>query len=96
MPFIEDYAFPFEHHQKFSINNPTIASQGLSKREYIASLVLQGLLSNPQIDLSQLAETGLGLTQNAVYLADQLLVLTSSTREPDAEPTPEATESVSH
>jgi len=52
MPVAPEYAFPFEHHQKFSLDNPTISSPGVSKREYIASRVLQGIVSNPQTPLA--------------------------------------------
>lgn len=90
MTLVQDYAFPFEHHQKFSLTNPMITCQGLSKREYIAALVLQGLLSNPQIDLSQLAGApGVGLVQNAIYMADQLIRISSPVEDENFEPLPD-------
>lgn len=76
MPVANEYAFPFEHHQKFSIHDPVISSQGLSKQEVIAAMALQGMLSNPQIDLTQMgAEYRNYLTQSAAVLATELLQL---------------------
>ncbi len=86
MPMTAEFAFPFEQHQKFSITNPMVASQGLTKREYVAALALQGMLSNPQLDLSQLAgEPGSVLAQNALYVADQLLATISLSEEAASE-----------
>ncbi|MFQ3583396.1 MAG: hypothetical protein SNJ85_00475 [Cyanobacteriota bacterium] len=74
MPLAPEYAYPFEHHQKFSLDNPTISSPGLSKREYVASLVLQGLVSNPQTNIGDLLpEQRQALVYTAVVLADDLL-----------------------
>ncbi len=74
MPVAPEYAFPFEHHQKFSLDNPTISSPGVSKREYIASKVLQGILSNPQTPVGSLSpEQRQALVYTAVLLADDLL-----------------------
>jgi hypothetical protein len=76
MPIANEYAFPFEHHQKFSIHDPVISSQGLSKQEVIAAMALQGMLSNPQVDLTQMgAEYRTYLTQSAAVLATELLQL---------------------
>ncbi|MEN9202048.1 MAG: hypothetical protein Q6K80_12285 [Thermostichus sp. DG_1_6_bins_120] len=74
MPLAPEYAYPFEHHQKFSLDNPTISSPGLSKREYVASLVLQGIVSNPQTNLGDLQpEQRQAMVYTAVLLADDLL-----------------------
>ena len=74
MPVAPEYAFPFEHHQKFSLDNPTISSPGVSKREYIASRVLQGIESNPQTPVGDLSpEQRQALVYTAVLLADDLL-----------------------
>ena len=74
MPVAPEYAFPFEHHQKFSLDNPTISSPGVSKREYIASRVLQGIVSNPQTPVGDLSlEQRQALVYTAVLLADDLL-----------------------
>ncbi|MCJ2544549.1 hypothetical protein [Thermostichus vulcanus] len=74
MPLAPEYAYPFEHHQKFSLDNPTISSPGLSKREYVASMVLQGIVSNPQTNIGDLPpEQRQVLAYTAVLLADDLL-----------------------
>lgn len=79
MPLAPEYAYPFEHHQKFSLDNPTISSPGLSKREYIASMVLQGIVSNPQTNISDLSpEQRQALAYTAVLLADDLLATLSA------------------
>ncbi|MFS8796195.1 hypothetical protein NW807_03135 [Synechococcus sp. R70.1] len=74
MPIASEYAFPFEHHQKFSLDNPTISSPGVSKREYVASRLLQGILSNSQTPVGNLSpEQRQALVYTAVMLADELL-----------------------
>ncbi len=74
MPVAPEYAFPFEHHQKFSLDNPTISSPGISKREYVASMVLQGIVGNPQTPIGDLSpEQRQALAYTAVLLADDLL-----------------------
>ncbi|MGY2800879.1 hypothetical protein [Thermostichus sp. MS-CIW-25] len=79
MPVAPEYAFPFEHHQKFSLDNPTISSPGVSKREYIASKVLQGIVSNPQTPVGDLSpEQRQALVYTAVLLADDLLAALSA------------------
>ncbi|MFS8821131.1 hypothetical protein [Synechococcus sp. W60.2] len=79
MPVVSEYAFPFEHHQKFSLDNPTISSPGVSKREYVASRVLQGMLSNPQTAIGNLSpEQRQALVYTAVLLADELLAALSA------------------
>jgi len=73
MPVSPAFAFPFQHHQKFSIHDPLVSSMGLTKLEYFSIVALQGLLSNPQIDLSQLTdEQRLNLVNTSVVMADEL------------------------
>ncbi len=76
MPIASEFVFPFEHQQKVSLHHPTIASQGLSKREYFAVVCLQGILSNPQTDLSQLVtpDQREALIQTCQVLADELIL----------------------
>ncbi len=76
MPIANEYAFPFQHHQKFSIHDPVVSSQGLSKQEIVAAMALQGMLSNPQVDLTQMGvEYRTYLVQSSAVLATELLQL---------------------
>ncbi|NJM00085.1 MAG: hypothetical protein HC924_15385 [Synechococcaceae cyanobacterium SM2_3_2] len=76
MPIANEFAFPFQHHQKFSIHDPVVSSQGLSKQEMVAAMALQGMLSNPQFDLTQMgAEYRAYLVQSSAVLATELLQL---------------------
>lgn len=74
MPVSPAFAFPFQHHQKFSIHDPMVTSMGLSKLEYFSIVALQGLLSNPQLDLSQLTEEQRqNVVNTSVAIADDLM-----------------------
>lgn len=74
MPVSPAFAFPFQHHQKFSIHDPMVSSMGLSKLEYFSIVALQGLLSNPQLDLSQLTEEQRqNVVNTSVAIADDLM-----------------------
>jgi hypothetical protein len=72
MPVVSDFAFPFEHEQKFSVNHPLISNQGLSKREYFAAAVLQAVFSNPQVNLYELSDDQRQyLVSMATFVADE-------------------------
>lgn len=57
------------------IMEPIIFHQGLTKREYFASMAMQGMLSNNEVtDLSQGKEVfAVEIAENAIFMADALL-----------------------
>lgn len=74
MTVVSDFAFPFEHEQKFSVNHPLISSQGLSKREYFTAAVLQAVFSNPQVNLYDLSDDQRQYLVNvATFVADEVM-----------------------
>ncbi len=84
MPVSPAFAFPFQHHQKFSIHDPTVTSMGLTKMEYFSIVALQGLLSNPQLDLSQLTdEQRQNVVNTSVLMADDLMRTLTAYQNPE-------------
>lgn len=84
MPVSPTFAFPFQHHQKFSLQDPMVSSMGLTKLEYFSIVALQGLLSNPQIDLSQLTEEQrLNVVNTSVVMADELIRTLAAYEDPE-------------
>ncbi len=74
MSIVPDFAFPFELHQKFTIDNPTVSSQGLSKREYFAAVALQGILSNTLTGVGEMTDEQLQtMITQSVLLADMMV-----------------------
>ena len=61
--------YPYAEVQKYDsgIQSQTTWHQGLTKREYLAALALQGLLANPEADPAD------PFTTTAITLADSLL-----------------------
>ncbi len=87
MPVSPAFAFPFQHHQKFSLHDPLISSMGLTKLEYFSIVTLQGLLSNPQLDLSQLTEEQrLNVVNTSVVMADELIRTLAAYEDPEYSP----------
>jgi len=50
----------------------TTPATGLTKREHLAAMAMQGLLSNPEVSKAGYFK-GLGIAENAINFADDLL-----------------------